>query len=1584
MGEKSANRRGRGMSRKEGFEFFGLNGSAWSTARNFMENFCGEKPSVVFGQEHRLDNLWLGEVACSMRGAGWALAITPSASGAKGGRSAGTFIAVPKALGITYLEGRESWDVSPPGSPGRVCAGWSPVLVKGGVVLVSAYLWDGEELSIRNLSVLESLGELLVGNGLPWILQLDAQNTPEALIDTGWVDDVRGKVFRCGKSTCSGRGGGREIDFFIVSDTLAHAFCDAELVEAGTSPHSPVKMVSKGGARKPTAWKFVKPKKFETERPIGCAPPPPTWPQKPATEGKLDDEVLGNWWKEISKAAEQEVCGILGLVGEEKEEHVGRGSQPKTRKMPLAGPICRGEVRGNAASEAWRWLAARAGEAARLNQLVGEHKAPGETRRRIRGKTKVGATEVGTAGQKAKAQKLREDLREARARLIRGLHRLAPTGEDSGATQRTIRQGLENGWPNRTEAAFLEILAGAAASRAKTLEGQAKNKRQKEWRAKLVEGSKKGAGYIHRLSKWKEAPAQTGPTKSQAERGLSRLDLLDPQRCVDEEGQKWDQLWASHGEISKGLLERPWEAAVYLSPLVDISPEKFRAICRTFKGETGLGTDWWNPKNWAWLSDEGVLALLGLVLYISQFQHWPPQTRLILYFLLLKKEGGFRPIGLLPSLVRVAERCHADVLVEWERESRRPYDWAAAGGGAEDAMWDQMLADEAVEENQCSATAVLDLEKAFEHVTAYGLWKYGPELGVKRQMLSFMISIFSMQRVVAFDGVVATVRSETFSAAVAGSVGGTRALKIMVLGVLDLVVRRWPLVDARLYVDDLSLQRVGGREEVAREIGEATTFYIKSLEDRGIPVSRRRTPEDPPGKGTIIATDALLRDKLAPVAKKQGLTFSLLSAQLGVDNAGGKRVVRNKQRSRLNTALRRKVKLTILKRKGADARAVALRGLQPSLAYGASCLGVGPGMLEKTRVITSTALQGNAAGKDRTLRLWLDEVDPLVCFSNLALVKWARAVWEGAAPKTRMHRAWKNAAIQDAKANKGGLWRSIRGPAGATRASLARIGWKWPSPTVFIDAAGEIVDLTKVAPLTVRAMVAKQVEDNELRAWAKKAELQGITKPFLEPIRAEIRKAPPQGKAAIKAFVCEGFWTQQKIWERGFSETCLCQACLEKPGTQRHRVFQCPHFREVREAICAKSGWNTSVVHRGEADSQNSPLWNRCLVDHPLKQDDLVKEQWAWEGGMPPEEPFTGNCYTDGSRIGHRMLGAFGWGFVMVSEAGEKIAGAFGALPGRRCFGSVLRAELFALLMLLRHALPPIRIGIDNSTVVKGLTRGAVWSTSWKRPHADIWKSIWGILEDAFVDEQGLVVAKVKAHRGKKVGETLVGLDKVDFLGNGFADDLAKQGAKLSEPQPWELLNLEEKWSDARRAAHFVSTFHLEAGELKDTTGRVIAARDRNGARLRRAPAKPHTIVVGADGLRCKICGKCAKTQKGRKRFARAVCAGAPTGVRRRINGKRPGFAVYEGSRGLGHDLWRQERLDITWCHTCGGYAAQRAHLLAQHCRGTAVGGCKLRRDRLARGRDPTNPKRQVGISKRLTGTQARAFLVKIQEHMDR
>ena len=50
-----------------------------------------------------------------------------------------------------------------------------------------------------------------------------------------------------------------------------------------------------------------------------------------------------------------------------------------------------------------------------------------------------------------------------------------------------------------------------------------------------------------------------------------------------------------------------------------------------------------------------------------------PQVEHLLFFLIEKRSGGFRPIGLLPSLAQVTEREHAEVAEQREAKHGRRY-----------------------------------------------------------------------------------------------------------------------------------------------------------------------------------------------------------------------------------------------------------------------------------------------------------------------------------------------------------------------------------------------------------------------------------------------------------------------------------------------------------------------------------------------------------------------------------------------------------------------------------------------------------------------------------------------------------------------------------------------------------------------------------------------------------------------------------------------------------------------------------------------------------------------------------------------
>ena len=53
---------------------------------------------------------------------------------------------------------------------------------------------------------------------------------------------------------------------------------------------------------------------------------------------------------------------------------------------------------------------------------------------------------------------------------------------------------------------------------------------------------------------------------------------------------------------------------------------------------------------------------------------------------------------------------------------------------------------------------------------------------------------------------------------------------------------------------------------------------------------------------------------------------------------------------------------------------------------------------------------------------------------------------------------------------------------------------------------------------------------------------------------------------ARKIFL-EGGWTQKRLFDFGWSDISQCQACQMEEGTEKHRLYRCPQWYEVRREI---------------------------------------------------------------------------------------------------------------------------------------------------------------------------------------------------------------------------------------------------------------------------------------------------------------------------------------------------------------------------------------------------------------------------------
>ena len=115
--------------------------------------------------------------------------------------------------------------------------------------------------------------------------------------------------------------------------------------------------------------------------------------------------------------------------------------------------------------------------------------------------------------------------------------------------------------------------------------------------------------------------------------------------------------------------------------------------------------------------------------------------------LLPKAEGGFRPIGLLPWMVRVWTRSRREAVARWESAVQRPFLYAGKGMGADIAAWKQAARAElaaAASYQVGYGIALLDLVKAFERVPHRLLVQEALELGFPLWILRLSLAAYRL------------------------------------------------------------------------------------------------------------------------------------------------------------------------------------------------------------------------------------------------------------------------------------------------------------------------------------------------------------------------------------------------------------------------------------------------------------------------------------------------------------------------------------------------------------------------------------------------------------------------------------------------------------------------------------------------------------------------------------------------------------------------------------------------------------------------------------------------------------------------
>ena len=136
--------------------------------------------------------------------------------------------------------------------------------------------------------------------------------------------------------------------------------------------------------------------------------------------------------------------------------------------------------------------------------------------------------------------------------------------------------------------------------------------------------------------------------------------------------------------------------------------------------------------------------------------------------------------------------------------------------------------------------------------------------------------------------------------------------------------------------------------------------------------------------------------------------------------------------------------------------------------------------------------------------------------------------------------------------------------------------------------------------------------------------------------------------------------------------------------------------------------------------------------------------------------------------------------------------------------------------MLLRVAVPPIRVHTDCELVLKGFLRGEDWCTAPERRNREIWRQLWAVVKDlGGLDTESVHIIKVKAHATKK---ERLSMGPQHFIGNGFADKFAKMGVQLNPFPQWFRDYYIGEYKLVMRILEFGAYVNWGSNEVVDTT----------------------------------------------------------------------------------------------------------------------------------------------------------------------
>ena len=225
----------------------------------------------------------------------------------------------------------------------------------------------------------------------------------------------------------------------------------------------------------------------------------------------------------------------------------------------------------------------------------------------------------------------------------------------------------------------------------------------------------------------------------------------------------------------------------------------------------------------AWLQDHQLDKLADIMAVWEEVGGPAIENQDLIVKLIPKPAGGYRPIGLFPTLARLYGKARQSIIRHWMRENIKDATInMTSGRRVGDATWrHKVLSLLDADKKRFVLEGLWDVQKCFEHVNRRKLVNMAAALGYPMDLLAVSLSTYRWPRTVLIDKDIVSPPVWAATGIAAGSPQATYELATYTIMAMRAMAVAWPSARLSLHADDLTFQISGASaSEVHKDFTE--------------------------------------------------------------------------------------------------------------------------------------------------------------------------------------------------------------------------------------------------------------------------------------------------------------------------------------------------------------------------------------------------------------------------------------------------------------------------------------------------------------------------------------------------------------------------------------------------------------------------------------------------------------------------------------------------------------------------------------------------------------------------------------------